>query len=253
MNFKDPKNKEHLISNYEKLWNIFDALTKEMINTPASYKRSALLYYWLKQYYGYIKGESTFNPKYRPALKKGDIIKVNFGFNIGNEFGGLHYAVVMNDSSVRNGVVTVIPLRSIKSHETPDRLPGNDVFLDNELYLLLVGKLEGLRASITQQIKELKEFVSTLSEQKALLEMEDINHCEKRISELEAQNELIKNTRKEILSLKEGSIAIVNQIRTISKIRIVDPQKNMDILYGIRISREKMQLIKNEVCKLYDI
>jgi len=253
MNFKDPKNKEHLISNYEKLWNTFDALTKEMINTPSSYKRSALLYYWLKQYYGYIKGEPTFNPKYRPALKKGDIIKVNFGFNIGNEFGGLHYAVVMNDSSVRNGVATVIPLRSIKKHETPENLPGNDVFLDNELYLLLVGKLEGLQVSITNQMAELKSFIATLSEQQEALEASDINYCNKRLEYLKAQNELIKNTRKEILSLKEGSIAIVNQIRTISKIRIVDPQKNMDILYGIRISREKMQLIKNEVCKLYDI
>ena len=50
------------------------------------------------------------------AYKRGDIVKLNFGFNIGSEYGGLHYAIVINNKNPHSSsVVTVIPLTSQKN------------------------------------------------------------------------------------------------------------------------------------------
>lgn len=51
--------------------------------------------------------------------------------------------------------------------------------------------------------------------------------------------------------MKCGSIALVNQITTISKIRIYDPKTDHDILSGIRLSNEKLDLIDDEIQKNY--
>ncbi len=51
--------------------------------------------------------------------------------------------------------------------------------------------------------------------------------------------------------MKTGSIALVNQIRTISKIRIYDPKTNYDVLSGVKLSNEKLDLIDNEIISLY--
>lgn len=240
MDLKEPINKQNLIKAYKNLWSKFNNYTQTLINDPLTYKRAALLYYWLNQYFGYVKGEPTFNPKYRPALLRGNIIKVNFGFNLGNEFGGLHYAVVMNNSSAQNGVVTVIPLRSLKTTEDPENLRGNDVFLSDELYNLLRGKLNGLHSALSNQLQE-------------LLSCKEKSTSQLKIKEIKEKLTLISKTQNEISSLKLGSVAITNQITTISKIRIEDPKNNLGILFGLRLSREKMQLIKAELIKQYDL
>ena len=51
--------------------------------------------------------------------------------------------------------------------------------------------------------------------------------------------------------MKRGSIALVNQITTISKIRIYDPKTDHDILSGIRLSNEKLDLIDDEIQKKF--
>ena len=49
---------------------------------------------------------------------RGDVIKVNLGFNIGNELGGLHYCIVLNKyDNTRNGALNVIPLTSRKDNK----------------------------------------------------------------------------------------------------------------------------------------
>ena len=55
----------------------------------------------------------------------------------------------------------------------------------------------------------------------------------------------------EIQRLKYGSIALINQITTISKIRIYDPKTNHNILSGIKLSSEKLNLIDLAIIKTY--
>ena len=51
--------------------------------------------------------------------------------------------------------------------------------------------------------------------------------------------------------MKEGSIAKVEQITTISKQRIYDPKKNADVLSGIRFSDAAMDKINEKIKELY--
>ncbi|MBQ2800996.1 MAG: type II toxin-antitoxin system PemK/MazF family toxin [Lachnospiraceae bacterium] len=70
-----------------------------------------------------------------PKYKRGDIVSLNFVFNVGSEHGGLHYAVVLdNDNKQSSPVITVIPLSSGSESCTYDR----DVFLGNHFYALSV-------------------------------------------------------------------------------------------------------------------
>ena len=51
--------------------------------------------------------------------------------------------------------------------------------------------------------------------------------------------------------MKEGSIALVNQITTISKIRIFDPRNLKGVLSGISLSEENMKKINEKMKYLY--
>ena len=52
--------------------------------------------YWMENYIKYLKYETTFDPTSLKRYKRGEIVKVTLGYNIGSEEGGLHYAVVID-------------------------------------------------------------------------------------------------------------------------------------------------------------
>ncbi|MQL51854.1 hypothetical protein GFC01_06160 [Desulfofundulus thermobenzoicus] len=66
-------------------------LILQMINearTPEHIKRISMLADWLPEYLQMIREEDTFNEESIPYLKRGNIVLVNLGFNIGEELGG---------------------------------------------------------------------------------------------------------------------------------------------------------------------
>ena len=63
--------------------------------------------------------------------------------------------------------------------------------------------------------------------------------------------ELILKINNELSQMKKGTIALANQITTISKQRIYNPKKDLDILSGIKLSAEKMSLIDKKIKELY--
>ena len=81
----------------------------------SEYKKSDLLAYWINNFAEYHDEERTFDISKSGMYSRGDVIKVNLGFNIGNELGGLHYCIVLNKyDNTRNGTLSVIPLTSRK-------------------------------------------------------------------------------------------------------------------------------------------
>ena len=103
------------------------------------YKKSNLLAYWIKDFAKYHDEEKNFTSKSLKNFKRGDIVKVNLGFNIGNEFGGLHYCVVINNNdNINSGHLNVIPLSSAKEDKEYNSVTCID--LGNELYRLLIEK-----------------------------------------------------------------------------------------------------------------
>lgn len=159
-------------------------------------KTASLLAYWLKDYVRMLRRERS--SAYR-RFQRGDIVKVHFGFRIGSEHGGLHYAIVLNPyDSPKSPVITVIPLTSLKSPDQVNRLHFGEVFLGAQLLRKLYAKLD------------------------------------------ENANDALAS---EISRLKWGSIALTNQITTISKVRIYDPINRDSPLRGVRLDSEAMDQV----------
>lgn len=254
VDYKNKENKSLLENKITRLLDKYSLLLSNLIGSDSGYKRGAILYYWLNDYHNYLKNEQQFNCKYCPSLAIGNIISVNFGFNLGSEVGGLHYAIVLSNSAPTNPVVTVVPLRSIKSHEDPTNLRGNDIFLSTELFDKLHGKYQGLNLAYNASIDKLQSRIKDLDLNDSSAQAKKImEECKKELEELKRKSQQLDKTMETISKLKWGSVALVNQIQTISKMRIDDPKNQYGILYDIKLSRPKMQLIQKEIIKLYQI
>lgn len=67
---------------------------------------------WLQQKTLKVKEEPTFTAESLPYLRRGHVILTQVGFNIGEEFGGRHYAIVLKNSNQMNKRVLVLPITS---------------------------------------------------------------------------------------------------------------------------------------------
>ncbi len=195
------------------------------------YKKSHLLSYWFEDFANYHDNETTFNTAKMRTFKRGDIIKVNLGFNIGRELGGLHYCIVINkDDKPQSGVINVIPLTSLK--EGTDFYHNNRINLGNELYELLIKKVNKLKLELTELTQSMRGI-------------QNLNSLE--LSKLSQKLDHLSKIESEIGKMKEGSIALINQITTVSKQRIF----KTPVLNGIKISPETLTTIDNKVKELF--
>lgn len=178
-------------------------------------KKGANLVYWLRDYKNYLKQEKTFNPKFLPIYKQWSIVEVNFGFNVGVELGGRHYAIVLNKKDNKNNhSLLVLPLSSMKENKSVNDLRKNEVYLGNEIYNALNTKINELKINI--------------------------------ISEDNKKIKILDDYYNKFSKLKKGSFANVSQIKTISKLRISNPIKIDDFLYNVEIPNVlKEKILKN--------
>lgn len=208
-----------------------DLLLSNYISDPKKMLKADKLSYWIEDFSSLLKAEETFNPKYLKKYERGDVIQANLGYNIGNEEGGLHYCVVIDKhNSKKAGILTVIPLTSNKEQD----LDFSEVSLGNEVYTSFKEKYDIL-------ISELSQKVSSLNK--------DSDKNEIRIA-LEKLN-ILEKMESKMLKMKKGSIALVSQITTISKQKIYDPQKTQDLLSGVRISDDSLDLINEKMKQLF--
>ena len=93
-------------------------------------KQQHMLEEWLDTWSQYLIFEGTFDPKRLIYYKRGDIVLAHFGYNVGNELGGVHYAIVVeNDNNIASGIVTVVPISSLETGKTAADLHISEVFL----------------------------------------------------------------------------------------------------------------------------
>ena len=125
------------------------------------YKKSELLAYWIYDYAIYHDEEKTFNIAKSGVYSRGDVIKVNLGFNIGNELGGLHYCVVLNKyDNMRNGALNVIPLTSRKDDKKYD---SSSVNIGKELYNIFQEKIKKEKQKLNQILNALDNLTFLLT------------------------------------------------------------------------------------------
>ena len=243
MDLKDPKNKETLRTDIESMLHGYHDLFATMVNDDDSYKKAALLYYWLRDYQAYLKNETTFSPNFYPDFRRGSIVNVNLGFNLGAEMGGLHYAVVLRASNRRNPNIVIAPLTSVKQGRNISHLRPTEVYIGEELFYKIQGKYTALKSSIPTEMKLISDTIC-----KGLQEHDETIH---RLDDLSHKIDLLEKTMKKLQVLKHGSIVVMNQIRTISKMRISDPTDQYDILYGLKLSSRNLTLIDERLKTLY--
>lgn len=248
--------KEDVVKNKNKsISKINEYFDKCLLKDDKYIKKVNLLSYWLNDYINYIEQEEIFNPAQLKNYSRGDIIKVNLGFNVGNEEGGLHYCVVLDKkNAISHSTITVIPLTSLKPST---KLHKTSVFIGDEIYKSLDLKnnnlLKETKRQLTlseRQLGLLDRLPETTDEEKIIKNFK-IEEITNKMSDNLLRLELIKKIDKELLQMKSGSVALINQITTISKQRIYNPKKDFDILSGITLSNEKMKLIDEKIKKLF--
>lgn len=73
---------------------------------------------WLEKQSSVFKSESDNRIFIKPNFKRGQIIKVDFGVNMGSELSNTHFAIVLNsDDNNEVDNITVIPLTSKKGYK----------------------------------------------------------------------------------------------------------------------------------------
>jgi len=224
-----------------------------------------------------IDFEEKFDATKNISYKRGNIVKLNFGFNIGSEYGGLHYGIVLDNHNAHNSpVITIIPLTSMKDKK---KIHENSVDLGNEIYRSLKLKYDTINKTLKTESEELKKqqinFSSLMILTKELIQDIDVDNADefdekfadaqktlehvqqmkadidKKIKYNKSQQEYLDKIGAEISQMKQGSIALVNQITTISKIRIYDPRNIRGVLSGISLSSESMDKINTKMKELY--
>ncbi|WP_129045043.1 type II toxin-antitoxin system PemK/MazF family toxin [Companilactobacillus metriopterae] len=249
----------------------FLSISKNPIN-----KKFEQLPYWLDSVsYRYEKEVNNEEPERYYHYERGSVIQVDFGVNMGAEFSGLHFAVVLdkNDNNKKR-TLTVIPLTS--------KNKNNRIKLGKELFNQTTTIFDEQLSDLTAHIEKNKLLVRQLFESDE--EFEDAQKEAKNnsngfadtsfidISELdsgddESKNQLriliAENINETIQELNDKSkvmkiynkynhetFARITDITTISKYRIRKINK-YDPSGKIKLSSEIMSSISNELMKYY--
>lgn len=102
-------------------------------------------------------------------------------------------------------------------------------------------KLEKLRAlDKKNQSRELSAYIE-----------KEIMESLETLSETKIHVETLEKISSKLSKMKLGSIAELSQIKTISKMRILDPKKQNDVLYGIKLPSENLGQIDTRLIQMY--
>lgn len=246
-----PKSKDELHEHRTLSIQKLDSYLLSLIESdePKMNGKADKLSYWLEDWATFLDYEPEFIPTNLRRYKRGEIIKVHLGFNIGSEEGGLHYAVVLDKNNAKSSpVLTIVPLTSLKPHVDVNNLKSGSVFLGNELFTNLSAKISSTQKHLAEEIALLQLLVNNLDDNTSDEERASLLT---RVENATANSELLNRMRSEVSRMKRGSIALVNQITTISKIRIYDPKTDHDILSNIKLSNEKLDLIDDAIIKKF--
>ena len=244
-----PKTIEQISKHKKDAISAIDTLLDKYITSNP--KKADILSYWLEDYSRFLDYESEFDPHHLKRYKRGEVIKANLGFNVGSEEGGLHYCVVIEKNNpLSSPVLNVIPLTSSKS--TEKKQCAGRVFIGDDLKNKVEDKCNMLIKKAYEKFSNTAKLLEDFSNGKLSIESAEIDNTTiEEIKQFVKALESAEKVSNEASRMKDGSIALVNQITTISKIRIYDPKTNKDILSNIRLSDESLNKIDAEIKKLF--
>lgn len=234
----------------EELKSTLKLVLKEIETTIISdlnLKQAKLLTYWLNDWNEkFLTKEENFDPKQLIKYKRGNIVNVHLGYNVGSEQGGLHYGLVMDVfNSKSTSIITIVPLRSLKDGEDPKNLDEKyEVYLGKALLKEKIEYVELEKKKSEEKINNLEKEIIELKENNK----KSINKKEEECIQLRKK---VKNHNKELKNLNKGSVALVAQIRTISKLRIYEPTKSYHSLAKFILDDDNMKKVEDALINLY--
>ena len=149
-----------------------NALLEKYINSGdySLLKKADLIAYWFETFSNYIDFEARFDSSRLIRYSRGDVIRVNFGFNIGKEMGGLHFAVVLDNDNKQNAdVITVLPLSSTDGKAVHPR----SVDLGMELFEKISSVQENLLRNLRSEQQEMEKINVALHSTISAIEQSD--------------------------------------------------------------------------------
>ena len=236
----------------------------EYINSLSD-RHGEKLSYWVRDYVRLLRAEASFNPRKLIRYKRGSIVKAHLGYRIGSEEGGLHYAVVIdNQNALSDATIRILPLTSVKDGTDIESLHHSNIYLGDEIFLRVSEKLEHFRTRNDAEEEALLSRIDEVHAEMVAPPPENANHrvylAEKRASfnglmhEVKLLHERAMQEKKvfdALSKMKTGSIALVGQITTISKLRIYDPIYKSGVLNNIKLSDDSLTKIDKKIIELY--
>lgn len=200
---------------------------------------------WMHAYIAYKSNESKFNPTYLPKYEQGQIIFVDFGCGIKHEFSYPHYAIVLNaHDRKKNDLLTVVPLTSKKPKH--NQLKNWEHEIAYPIQNLLVDKVTNDFNLYSTKYNELRDKIIALGKIGPTIDKHKFAEQYSKLIEI-GVNEIYANN-KDIMEfadkMSKGSIVETNQIKTISKSRIIFPTKKSHPLYDIKIHPSDLSIIQ---------
>lgn len=265
---------------------------KELINKNKNknhyLEKFQYLPYWLDDvsYYFSLEGNNKLLKNYY-YFRRGSVIRVNFGVNVGSEFSNIHFAIVLDKKdSNHKKTLTVLPLTSKQKHARYSL--GKEIFKqtitvlkknieeqkeailkikrekdacqkkNNEIYnrlIILKDEISKFNQSFDNP-EEIEKKSQNISKEISFLQ-EDQRINDKLVKLIE--NELIKKENEVNQLLKvfsiykkynKNSYVRLSDITTISKLRIERINK-FDPSGKIRLTDEQMKGINDQLMRLY--
>lgn len=163
--------------------------------------------------------------------KRGQIVLIDFSPSMGSELRGKHFAIVITKKdSPNNGILTVIPL---SSKEKPYYLDiGN--FVSKQVYPQLL--------NITRELYTALANLDSSDENE--YNVEDVQKVINNVNEFKKVANIYINKNKK-------SFALVQNITTVSKIRIKKPVNHYDPIKNLIADSLILDLVDNKIKELF--
>lgn len=194
---------------------------ERFINESLSgYPKFQFLPFWLKNKSNYLEKERLRPTRFKKIYKRGSIVYVDFGINVGNELSGNHFAIVINNrDNERNGVLTVIPISSKKK--------WNYLELGRIIEISSIKHFASERDKINSKIKNIKnELIELRDADDATLLSWDSEALNKKVGLLEDEVKAYDKVFLAYQKYSKDSFAMPLSIQTVSKDRIREINKH---------------------------
>lgn len=157
--------------------------------------------------------------------KRGAIVLVNFGVNLGNELSGNHFAIVLNkDDNPYNGVLTVLPLSS-----------------KNKKHYLNLGN-SVLDVASNKIIDDCKALVHKVEKKENTITPEP---------GLTTDIEQMMTVMARYTKLNKETYAMVESVTTVSKYKILKPINKYDPIGKMRVTNQILNIIDLSLMHLF--